>query len=131
MSKTIKTTGENERAGAAICGACGLNMSSVHGWPATMEVYHCEGQSKAGRSHHHSAPTWGNCWHCGKPLGCAKCAAHTIAEALCRRCKVWGTKEAFVEQGLLGGQAIEDYPAGWHHDYFAARALRNGGAAIA
>lgn len=129
MSRRIRTSGENEAAGTAVCGTCGVNMTLQHGWDAATAVYHCEGRSKAGAPHHHHAPTWGNCWKCGKPLGCARCAAHSLAEAFCRLCCVWGTKEGLVEQGLLGGQTIEDYPAGWHHDYFAARALRDRSAA--
>jgi len=112
---------------SAICGVCNLNMTREHGWPANMDVHHCEGQSKAGRPHHNGAPTWGDCWKCGKPLGCARCTTRTIDEAFCRRCKVWGTKEAFVAQGLLGGQTVEQYPLGWHRDYFAAHAFRKGG----
>ena len=109
-------------ATAAVCTICNSNLTREHEWPATMAVYHCEGQSTAGRPHHHHHPTWGNCWKCAKPLGCVKCAAHSIEEAFCWRCKCWGTREAFVYQGLLGGQAIEDYPAGWHHAYRERRA---------
>jgi len=112
-------------ASAAICGVCGLNLTQTHEWSPTKEVYHCEGQSKAAQPHHHNAPTWGKCWKCGKPLGCARCAGHTVEEAFCRRCGTWGTKEAFVVQGLLGGETVEQYPAEWAHDYFAARSSRD------
>jgi hypothetical protein len=115
-------------ASSAICGICGLNLTQTHGWPSTMAVYHCEGQSKAGQSHHHDAPTWGDCWKCGKPLGCARCAGHTIEEAFCRRCETWGTRAAFVAQGLLVGETLELYPAEWHRDYMAARSFRDQGA---
>jgi hypothetical protein len=115
-------------ASSAICETCSLNLTREHGWTSTMAVFHCEGQFKSGAPHHHHAPTWGNCWRCRNPLGCVRCAAHAIAEAFCRRCGVWGTKEALVAQGPLGGQTIEDYPAGWHHEYFAARAFRDRGA---
>ena len=125
----IKPRTEVSTAGALTrtCSVCNVNMTLEHGWDATMAVYHCEGPSKAGAPHHHHAPTWGDCWKCGKPLGCARCAAHSLAEALCRRCAVWGCKEGLVEQGLLGGQTIEDYPAGWHGDYFATKAFRDRG----
>jgi hypothetical protein len=112
-------------ASSTVCGICGLNMTQAHGWPAGTAVYHCEGQSKAGQPHHHHAPTWGKCWQCDKPLGCARCAARTREEAICWRCQMWGTREAFAVQGLLGGQLIEDYPAEWHDDYFAARSFRD------
>jgi hypothetical protein len=128
MRRTIKTTGENESSCAAICVVCGLNLTREHDWSATMPVYHCIGKSQAGQPHHSNAPTYGNCWKCAKPLGCGGCGARSIGESFCWRCKVWGTKEAFVEQGLLGGQTVEQYPAGWHHDYYAARAFRTGSA---
>ena len=114
-------------ASSAICGSCGLNMTSEYGWSAETVIYHCEGQSKCG-PHHHHAPTWGTCWKCRKPLGCARCAGHTIEEAFCRRCRTWGTKAAFVAQGLLVGETLELYPAEWHRDYFAARSFRDQGA---
>jgi hypothetical protein len=125
----IKPQTEASAAGgtAAICGVCNANMTQTQGWAPGSQVFHCEGQFKAGAAHHHHAPTWGNCWKCGKPLGCARCSAHSLAEALCRSCGVWGSKEALVEQGLLGGNAIDDYPTGWHSDYFAVKAFRDRG----
>jgi len=114
----------------AICAICHVNMTLEYEWEAGTPVFHCEGLSRVG-VHHNHRPTWGNCWKCAKPLGCVRCAAHTIAEAFCRRCGVWGTKEALTEQGLLGGQTIEDYPTGWHHDYFAARSFHRQGAPLA
>jgi len=127
MARIIKSTGENETANAAICSTCGINLTREREWQASWEVFHCTGQSKAGAPHHHTAPTWGECWRCGKSLGCARCAARTISEAFCRNCKVWGTKEALVEQGLLRGQRIEEYPTRWHHEYFATRSFPDGG----
>jgi len=50
---------------------------------------------------------------------------------MCWRCRTWGTREAFIEQGLLGGQVIKDYPVEWHDDYSAARSFRDRGAALA
>jgi hypothetical protein len=50
---------------------------------------------------------------------------------MCSRCRTWGTREAFIEQGLLGGQMIQDYPMEWHDDYFAARSLHDRRAALA
>jgi hypothetical protein len=131
VSKIIRNSGENGNgtASAAICGACGVNLTREQGWPAASAVFHCQGQSKAGQAHHDRKSTFGNCWKCKGPLGCTRCAGSSIEEALCRRCGVWGTKAALVYQGLLGGQRIEDYPAEWHDEYFAARAFRDGDSA--
>jgi hypothetical protein len=121
-------TGKGNATTGAVCKDCHLNLTMEHDWPTTARVYHCEGQSNVGQPHHHRTPTWGKCWKCGKPLGCMRCAAYSIVEAFCRRCGLWGTKEAFVEQGLLGGQTVEQYPAGWHDAYYATRSFRNQGA---
>jgi len=104
---------------AAVCGVCNLNLTQTQQWPGDRQVFHCQGQSKAGAPHHHPKPTWGNCWKCGGPLGCARCNGRSLEEALCRRCGVWGTKEALVHQGLLGGQRVEDYPPEWREAYVA------------
>jgi hypothetical protein len=115
---------------AAICGVCNLNMTREHGWPATMAVYHCDSRSKHGRSHHHNKATWGDCWKCKRPLGCGKCAARTLEEAFCMHCGVWGSREALLEQGLIVGQTIDQYPAQWREDYLATQSARTQSAVL-
>jgi hypothetical protein len=66
------------------------------------------------------AKPWGDCWKCGKSLGCTICTTTNATEILCRRCGAWGTPEAFEHHGPIvpGGRIryvadLAEYLAHW------------------
>jgi hypothetical protein len=72
----------------------------------------------AGRPIGGLARSWGLCWRCQKGLGCQICTSATAVEILCRRCAVWGTREAFLLHGPLErGAPFADYPEPWRREY--------------
>jgi hypothetical protein len=70
------------------------------------------------------ARSYGRCWKCHAPLGCAMCTTTNVLEVLCRRCAAWGTFEAFEHHGpvvpnpKVPAPAKEaEYPADWRRHY--------------
>jgi hypothetical protein len=70
------------------------------------------------------ARSYGQCWKCHAPLGCAMCTTRNVLEVLCRRCAAWGTFEAFEHHGPIVPNpkvptpaAEHEYPEEWRRSY--------------
>jgi hypothetical protein len=100
-----KPGGSGRRASESLkCGDCGEQMNREDGWKDGDTVYHCVGGTGAskyqGEVHHVGAMLHPLCWHCGRIVGCIKCAG-IRREALCMACAAWVTVAAFVQHGAI------------------------------
>lgn len=89
------------------------------------------------------ARSWGDCWKCGRSLGCAMCTTTNELEVLCAKCGAWGTEAAFHHHGPIintpelvakrrgvRGAEFREYPERWRLAYVSFEGL-GGGEALA
>lgn len=135
----LKSNSDN--SGKYVCLECNVDAGKIEPgekspgvWRGNATVYHCEAKTHVfgarywGEAHHYNS-IHGNCWKCGRSLGCGLCCG-IEKEVLCQNFRehgglgaVWGTKRAFLEHGPMvlqrhgPRQTLADYPREWAQEY--------------
>lgn len=62
---------------------------------------------KCGRCLAETLVIWPSCWSCFQPLGCKKCSASAVDAVFCKKCLVWGTREALLQHGPINNDPAQ------------------------